>query len=204
MVVMLEILLGVGSVAAQEAGPVLGGQPAVEIGRVGAAAVLEAVGPPLFGRREFYRPVPPLPLRNRWIVVQDSTSGIVFTEASGVRPDLDNYDGDLYLRALTDVKAIEVRALVFNVWGELSAYLGMTVLVERSNGERWDLHPRWEAHDAPTGEHRTTISWVNRVMFSDESILEADIEPLEVAWTHVTGSAFEGLPEELLVRAIGP
>jgi hypothetical protein len=166
--------------------------------------VLEAVGPPLFGRREFYRPVPPLQLRNRWIVVQDSTFGLVFTQPSGVKPEVDSYESDVYLRALQNVRAIEVRSLVFNVWGDLAAYLGMTVLVEGRTGASWDLHPRWVIPGAPTHEHRTSVMWVHRVMFEDESVLEVDLDPIRAAWSHVTGHRFEGLPEESLRRAIGP
>jgi len=181
-----------------------GGDAAVEIARVGAARVLEAVGPPLFGRREFYRPVPPLELRHRWVVVQDSTSGVVFTAPSGVKQDLDTYVADVHLRSLQGIRAIELRSLVFNVWGELSGYLGTTVLTERRPGDRWDLQPRWRSDDLPTQGHRTSILWVNRVMFDDESILEADLEPIAAAWSRVTGSAFEGLPEGMPWPALGP
>lgn len=198
-----SLALGVPSIEAQEPELAFRNQPAREIARFGAARVLESVGPPLFGRREFYRPVPPLQLRNRWLVVQDSTFGLLFTEPSGVKPDIDSYDGDIYLRALQSIRAIEVRALVFNVWGDLSGYLSMTVLMEGNAGAGWDLHPEWPAEGGPTHEHRTSIMWIHRVMFEDESILEADADPIGAAWSHVTDSAFEGLPEELLVRAVG-
>ena len=169
------------------------GAAARQIGRDGTAIILEAEGPALFGEREFYRPVPPLELRNRWILVQDSTLGVVFAQASGVKPDLDSYEGDLSLRALAGLTAVEVRALVFNVWGDLSGHLAVTVLVERSVGESWEIHPRWTDLRGPPHEHRTSIVWVNRVMFDDESILVADLAPVAQAWEHVTGSDFEGL-----------
>jgi len=56
----LLLAAGFSSVEAQESDLTFNGQPAMEIGRFAAARVLEAIGPPLFGRREFYRPVPPL------------------------------------------------------------------------------------------------------------------------------------------------
>ena len=37
-------------------------------------------------------------LRNRWIVVQDSTMGVVFTEPSGVKVSSPDYDGDVDLK----------------------------------------------------------------------------------------------------------
>ena len=175
----------------------------VEIGRRGAAIVVEAAGPPLFGRREFYRPVPPLQIRNRWIVVQDSTLGLVFAKPSGVSPDLETYSGDVYLRSLQGVTAVEVRALVFNIWGELAGYLGATVLIELEAGDAWDIHLRWGDVLATTHAHRTSIMWINRVMFDDESILKADMAPVATAWSYVTGSEFDGLPEDSLLDAIG-
>jgi len=192
-----------GSAAGQQYYFESGEEPGVEIGRWGTAIVIESQGPQLFGRREFYRPVPPLQLRNRWLVVQDSTFGLVFTEPSGVKPNLGRYDGDVYLRALVGVTAIEVRALVLNVWGELVGYLSVTVLAERQGGDTWDLHPRWPDEQGRTHEHRTSIIWINRVMFDDESILEADMGSVAAAWKHVTGSDFEGVPEGSLLRATG-
>ena len=177
--------------------------PGVEIGRSGTAIVVDAAGPALFGRREFYRPVPPLQLRNRWIVVQDSTLGLVFAAPSGVKPDVEAYDGDVHLRSLQGVTAVEVRALVFNVWGELTGYLGVTVLIELEAGDAWDSQPRWADVLATAHAHRTSIMWINRVMFDDESILEADMAPVATAWSYVTGSEFDGLPEDSLLDAIG-
>jgi hypothetical protein len=175
-----------------------------EVGRDGTAVIVETEGPPLAGPREFfYRPSPPFDVNSRWVLVQDSTFGVVFTQPSGVKGELDGYAGDLYLRALADVRAVEVRALVFNVWGDPAGHLAVTVLVERGAGERWEIHPRWTGVAGPAHEHRTSIVWINRVMFDDESILEADLRPVGLAWEYVTGSDFEGLAEDPPLRAIG-
>jgi hypothetical protein len=137
-------------------------------------------------------------------MVQDSTSGVVFTSPSGVSADLTGYEAQVHVQAVQDVKAVEIRSLSFNVWGELSAYLGATVLTERAAGERFDIHPRWRDVDAPTHEHRTTIVWIHRVMLGDESVREAGLEPIAGAWAHVTGGSLERLPEGILHRALGP
>jgi hypothetical protein len=180
-----------------------GGGQARLVGREGTAAIIEASGPPLAGPREyFYRPSPPFAVRNRWILVQDSTFGVVFSQESGVKGDIGSYSGDLYLRALADVRAVEVRALVFNVWEEYADHLSVTVLVDRGVGEAWEIHPLWPAEN-PTHEHRTSIVWVHRVMFDDESILEADMGAVATAWELVTGLDFEGVGDDAPVRAIG-
>jgi hypothetical protein len=181
-----------------------GGGTVSEVARRGTAVVLEAAGPALVGRREIYRPTPPLRLRHRWILVQDSTFGVVFASASGVKTGLDSFEGDFYLRSLESVTAVELRALVFNVWGDPAGYMSVTVLAERGAGESWAVHPRWRDLGAPIREHRTSIVWVHRTMFDDESILETDLEAVAAGWSHVTGSDFTGLPEEGLVRAVGP
>jgi hypothetical protein len=64
------------------------------------------------------------------------------------------------------------------------------VLVDRGAGERWEIHPSWSGLTAPLHEHRTSIVWVNRVMFDDESVREADLAPVGRAWEHVTGTDF--------------
>jgi hypothetical protein len=190
---------------AQEPGAEAGGGVPRVVGRDGTALILEAEGPPLDGPREFfYRPSPPFDVSSRWIMVQDSTFGVVFADASGVKGGLGSHVGDLYLRALANVRAVEVRALVFNVWGEYSGHLAVTVLVDRGAGERWEIHPSWTDVPAPVHEHRTSIVWINRVMFDDESILEADLAPVGRAWEHVTGSDFEGLTDDPPLRAVGP
>jgi hypothetical protein len=45
--------------------------------------------------------------------------------------------------------------------------------------------------------------WINRVMFDDESILAADVSAVATAWSYVTGTDFDGLPEESLRRVAG-
>lgn len=179
------------------------GGPASLVGREGTALVLETQGPPLAAPREFfYRPSPPFDVRHRWILVQDSTFGVVFAQESGVKADIGSYAGDLYLRALAGVRAVEVRALVFNLWGDFIDQLAVTVLVDRGPGEALEVHPLWASETSPH-EHRTSITWVNRVMFDDQSILEADMAPVAEAWEYLTGTDFEGLTDRAPRRAIG-
>jgi len=161
------------------------GELGVEVEHEGSVIVVEAMGPKLV------RTGPIIlehgALRNRWIVVQDSTMGVVFTEPSGVKVSSPDYDGDIDLRALTSVVAIEVRALLFNVWGEFAGHVGVTRLVEQRIGETWAMDPRWTEVSAPAGEHRTSIMWIHRVMFGNESIFEADLAAIEAATRDLTG-----------------
>jgi hypothetical protein len=189
--------------AAQGLDPQRNGEPRI-VDRDGTALILEAEGPALDGPREFfYRPSPPFDVNNRWIMVQDSTFGVVFAQPSGVKGGIGGYAGELFLEARANVRAVEVRALAFNLWGEYAGHLAVTVLVDRGEGERWEIHPTWAAPNIPMHEHRTSIVWINRVMFDDESVLEADLAPVGRAWEHVTGSDWEGLVEDPPLRAVG-
>lgn len=189
---------------AQEARVEARGWDARVVGRDGSAVIIEAEGPPLDGPREFfYRPSPPFDVSSRWVLVQDSTFGVVFSQPSGVKGGIGGYVGDLYLSALADVRAVEIRSLVFNIWGEYGGHLAVTVLVDRAAGETWEIHPSWSGVTAPLHEHRTSIVWINRVMFEDESVREADLAPVGRAWEHVTGSDFDGLADAPPIRAVG-
>lgn len=197
-----SFLVTAAGVEAQEYRFESSGDVGTVIGREGGSIVVETQGPHLVGRREIYRPVPPLDLRSRWILVQDPSLGVVFADPSGVRAEPGSYEGEISLLASHEIRAIEIRALVFDVWNELADYLAFTVLDERRADESWSLQPQWTDESGPD-EHRTSILWIHRVLLEDETILEADEGLIGTAWSEVTGMAFDQLPEEGLVRANG-
>lgn len=157
------------------------------MGRSGSAIFVEADGPRLFRTGPVILEHPTL--RNRWIIVQDSTMGVVFTGPSGVKINPPDYDGDVNLVALTGVVAIEVRALLFNVWGDFTAHVGATRLVAEQIGETWTMDPRWSGVPTPGGDYRTSLMWVHRVMFRDETVFVADPAVIEAAVRRLTGAA---------------
>lgn len=187
------LLLTAAAVGAQQYRFESSGDVGTVIARAGGAIVVETAGPQLVGRREIYRPVPPLDLRSRWIVVQDPALGVVFGNPSGVRAEPGSYEGEISLVATEEIRAIEIRALVFDVWNELADHLTFTVLDERGPNESWSLQPQWSDESGPD-EHRTSIVWIHRIMLEDETILEADEGLVERAWLAVTDTEFEGLP----------
>lgn len=162
----------------------------VEVARVGSAIIIESEGPRLF------RTGPIIlehgSLHNRWLTVQDSTMGVVFTEPSGVKMNSAEYDGDIDLRALKRVIAVEVRALLFNVWGDYTGQVTATRLVQAGEGQGWAMDPRWVDMERPAAEHRTSVTWIHRVMFADETTIQAQPEVLRDAVERLTGKS---LPE---------
>lgn len=197
------ILLLLVSVEARAQRPLveLSGAPLIRVDQRGPAAVLEAEGPALSGRREFYRPASPLRLRHRWLMVQDSTFAVVFAAPAGVTAGIDSYEAGVSLRALRPVMAVEVRALLFDVWGDAAGYLALTDLDERRVGDRWELRPRWRHGAADRAVYRTSLVWIHRVMLDDETVVEADLEAVGAAWRFLTGNTFPGLPAEGPSRA---
>lgn len=200
----LALLAAPGRAAPQEPFPGPASEATTEVARRGSAVALEAAGPALLGRPEIYRPTPALPLHHRWVFVQDSTLGVVFSSPSGIEAGLEGLEGELHLRALRETSAVEIRALVFNVWGDLAGYLAVTTFAERRAGDTFSAHPRRREPTPAVREHRTSIVWIHRVMSADESIAAAKLDAVAAAWAHVVGGDFPGLPEDAPLRAVAP
>jgi hypothetical protein len=160
-----------------------GGQ---RLSQIGTAQVIESPGPPLFRNGPIN--IEHATLNARWIVIQDSTMGVVFTEPSGVKANPPNYDGDVDLRALTRIVAVEVRALLFNVWGDFTGQVTTTRLLDAKLGEAWAMDPRWVDLPRSSNEHQTSIMWVHRAMYEDETWSEAAQNVISEAIRLVTGS----------------
>jgi hypothetical protein len=173
-------------------------QPGAEVARAGSAIVIEAPGPVTCSACAFDQARDGT--RLRWLVVQDSSLGVVFTEPSGVRPSADVYglNGDVDLRAIRDVRAVEVRAVTFNVWGEYGKLLSVTRIRNQQAGDEWSYNPSWSDIGAPAHTHRISIMWVHRVMFDDESVTLANPGGLSAAWRFITGEDLGEMEEPLL------
>lgn len=153
------------------------GETATILDRFGSAAILESSGPAI--ATSAYKSSDML--RYRWFMVQDSSLGVVFTEPSGVkRAGLGggDYDGDIDLLALRGVRAIEVRALLFNVWREYTMTVSATDVQLREPGATFSYNPRWNDLFGPTSEMQGSIMFVARVLNLDGSIVEAALEPV--------------------------
>jgi len=153
------------------------GETATILDRFGTATILESAGPAI--ATSAYRSADMM--RYRWFMVQDSSLGVVFTEPSGVKRAGvagGDYDGDVDLLALKGVRAIEVRALLFNVWREYTMTVSATDVQLREPGATFSYNPRWSDLFAPTSEMQGSIMFVARVLNLDGSIVEAALEPV--------------------------
>lgn len=156
----------------------LGGDPAEIQETIGTAAIIfaegEAVNP---SARSEDR------ARYQWYMVQDSTLGVVFTEPSGIHATRNRlYNGDIDAVALRPITAVELRSATFTAWREFSGVIAVTSIEHREPGDEFNFDPTWRDIEEPANTHYISITWVHRVLYDDESITVADLEPvLEVA-----------------------
>lgn len=186
---------------AQEYVP-LGDDSARVVTRVEDAVVLKCQG-------ERVASAPPqAQLRHEWYVVQDSSMGIVFTECSGLKASpKSRYDGDVDIRALTAVQALEVRSATFDAWRDFTGTKEMFRWVLLIEGDTDDFDPRWSDVWDTADEHLISVTYVSRVMMLDtetleRSIREADITPvLEIASKidrSVTADSLQMVPDSVV------
>jgi hypothetical protein len=117
-------------------------------------------------------------LRYEWFLVQDSTLGVVFRKSSGVKQHRRDpvYDGDIELAAVAPVHAVELRALTFNEWRELTGIFVVTRVQDYAPGDRFELDPRWDEGWDPIQKHLISILFVSRVLDARGSIVEPNWE----------------------------
>jgi hypothetical protein len=136
-----------------------------------------------------------------WLMIVDLSMGFVWTEPSGWKYsggkgllDLDRtirFDADIDLEAIESARAVRIRSVNFDVWGERPWIAEWTEFLSVDPGERLSFDvsvvgcPSYPPH-----EHYRSISWVSDVMTPDGTIKRADIaviiEALTPFWASVT------------------
>lgn len=120
-------------------------------------------------------------LTREWIAIHDSrlpldldgTPGVsTVYESSRLSGDY-KYDAKLKVSAYESLRAIEIRFLVFDVWGNHVHSLSMTE-VEDIQGTK-DFHGQWNVYsENEVSEHYASIAYVARVRTADGRVAEAD------------------------------
>lgn len=166
------------SASGQDVGAIveLDGKATEVVARVGTAVVLKSLDSPLrwgYTRDEKRKQYPYI-----WYMVQDSSLGIVFRKRSGIKGSGRSLDGDIDLEALTNVRAIEIRAVTFNVWREFTGTVSGTWGGWREAGDTFSYNPLWTDYLSPGHKQLISIIFVARVLYEDGSITEADLQPV--------------------------
>lgn len=120
-------------------------------------------------------------LRTRWVMVQDTSLGVVFSEPSGIKSGSGDFDGDIDVRTLRSLRAVEFTWVGLDLWGELEGMRSFTSVELMPAGAVTSFDPRWRDLPGPANEHRTSILWVSRLILDDESIVVADPAPAREA-----------------------
>ena len=121
-------------------------------------------------------------LELEWFMVNDSTLDIIFSEPVGAKGDEDDgwysYEVDMKMLAIRPVKAFEVRVITFNVWGEFTGTLSFTQLEDLSAGQKKGFKRTWGLlSESSLRPHRTSITYVAKVMLYDGTVIVADPMP---------------------------
>lgn len=118
-------------------------------------------------------------LELQWLMVRDSTMGVLFREPVGVKGIWDDpwyrYQSNMKVRAISDIAGFEVRLVTFNVWGQFTGTLSFTQLEDMKAGQEKDFERVWgifgESH---LREHFTSIAYIASVRFADGRTIVAD------------------------------
>jgi hypothetical protein len=118
-------------------------------------------------------------LELQWLMVSDSTLGIVFDAPVGAKALFDEpwyrYASDMKMKAVADVNAFEVRILTFNVWGQYTGALSFTQLEDMKSGQAKSFERVWGIFgESRLREHFTTIAYVANVRLADGRTIAAD------------------------------
>ena len=118
-------------------------------------------------------------LELQWIMVTDSTLGIIFDApvgASGVWDDpWFRYESDMKMRALVSVQAFEVRILTFDVWHQFTGTLSFSQLEDLKPAQTKSFDRVWGIYgESQLRDHFISVAYVAKVRLADGRTIVAD------------------------------
>lgn len=132
-------------------------------------------------------------LRREWVVVHDDRLPVDIVGTPGVTTELNEFRGSLYkyeakytISVAEPVVAVEVRFILFDVWGIRTKTLSVTYVEDFGEGEHnftetWRVFPNREVN-----EHYASIAYVSAVRTKAGAIFTADTAAVvDVAREHM-------------------
>ncbi len=118
-------------------------------------------------------------LELQWVMVTDSTLGIVFDApvgASGVYDDpWFRYESNMKMRALVPVQAFEVRILTFDVWHQFTGTLSFSQLEDLARAQEKSFNRVWGIYgESQLRDHFISVAYVAKVRLADGRTIVAD------------------------------
>jgi hypothetical protein len=118
-----------------------------------------------------------------WVVVVDSSLGLIFDGPAGARAAGSPLNPELKIkadiRALAAIAAYEIRVLTFDIWRRHTATLTYSRLQDIKVGEKTGVKRTWNGL-APSEArlHLTSIAYVSKVRYQDGRTVVADPAPV--------------------------
>ena len=128
-------------------------------------------------------------IQREWVIINHKRLPVVLSGSAGVKTvyheRTSGYSGEYEYLALPKltfsipVSAIEIRFILFNIWGERTKSLVTTEIKEFAPGITYDLAPSWNIYsENETSEFYASIAYVARIRTADGRILVADPSPV--------------------------
>jgi hypothetical protein len=120
-----------------------------------------------------------------WITVQDSVMPVEFKDAVGIktnhtfRGDVGDYEYSaiLHLTARQPISAIEVRFMLFDIWGQNKRNLVVTEILDMAPGTTKEFNPKWGiSSEGEAAQHYASIAYISRVRTKDGKVFAANGE----------------------------
>lgn len=120
-----------------------------------------------------------------WITVQDPIMPVEFKSAVGIKTnhifgsDIGDYEYSavLQLTARQPVSAVEVRFMLFDIWGQNKRNLVVTEILDMAPGITREFNPKWRiSAEGEAAQHYASIAYISRVRTKDGKVFAANGE----------------------------
>ena len=120
-----------------------------------------------------------------WITVHESVMPVEFKNAVGIktnytlRGDIGDYEYSavLHLTARQPISAIEVRFMLFDIWGQNNRNLVVTEILDLAPGITKEFNPKWRiSAEGEAVQHYASIAYISRVRTKDGKVFAANGE----------------------------
>ena len=153
------------------------------IDQVGSAVVLQANGGSVAIPYGFGAVSSKSSLELQWVMVVDSSPGLVFEGPVGAEGVYDKpyyrYSVNMKMKALKPVTAFEVRILAFSVWKDFEVLLAFSQLEDLAAGQQKSFKRLWGYYgESQLRDHYVSVAYVARVRLADGSTIIADTAPV--------------------------
>ena len=124
-------------------------------------------------------------LERVWIYIQDPAIPVEFKNPVGITTTYTlrgeagayEYSSVVHLTAREPISAVEIRFLLFDIWGQKTKSLIITEIAELTPGTTKELNPKWGLpSETEAAQYYASIAYISRVRTKDGRVLAANSE----------------------------